>query len=483
MTFDDIEIDGTNFELRRNGEPVAVEPKVFDLIRFFSENPNRLVSKDELIEAIWQGRIVSDAALSTAIKMARKALGDTDVQTSRIQTVRGRGFRMVLPDDAASNPVEPVSAAAVQPAFVVLTPGGRVSADDAAELQRRLSLVMARVPFIRVVPPVVASQLSSLGQGFALEINGRTSGNQTILDCLLFDAQSSSTLWTFETQPFDPATGLEATITEITTRLEPQVVRAMVQSLAPSEDARVMALRGLGTMNLKGWNAPAFLEAETILRDAIDKDEALAFAHAGLSLVMALGQQVGFTDPAPERRETAIAHAERAIDLDGMSTVVLGLAGCALCDAGQAMRGKTILERALNIDAGHPQALAALGAQVLREQDAERAVNLLHRAITTAPQDNTLAVWRSILALAHLGRQDIEAALAEARRAVQADDQTHLSRVTLAAIHLAREDAKSASDALSDAYRVTPDLTHEQIASVVGQRLASGLAALAEAKA
>ena len=91
MKFDDIEIDTDRYELRLAGKPVTVEPKVFDLIRFFAENPNRLISKDELIENIWDGRIVSDAALSTAIKSARRAMGETDVRDSRIRTVRGRG--------------------------------------------------------------------------------------------------------------------------------------------------------------------------------------------------------------------------------------------------------------------------------------------------------------------------------------------------------------------------------------------------------
>ena len=66
MNFDDVEIDGERYELRRAGEKVAVEPKVFDLILFLAGNPNRLITKDELIENVWQGRIVSDASLSSA---------------------------------------------------------------------------------------------------------------------------------------------------------------------------------------------------------------------------------------------------------------------------------------------------------------------------------------------------------------------------------------------------------------------------------
>ena len=74
MTFDDVEIDLARYELRRAGARVPVEPKVFDLIAYLAGNANRLISKDEMIEHVWSGRIVSDAALSSAIKSARAAL-------------------------------------------------------------------------------------------------------------------------------------------------------------------------------------------------------------------------------------------------------------------------------------------------------------------------------------------------------------------------------------------------------------------------
>ena len=182
-------------------------------------------------------------------------------------------------------------------------------------------------------------------------------------------------------------------------------------------------------------------------------------AQTGLALVLASGQQVGLTGPEQVRRDAAIAHAERAIEPGGISTVVLRLAGCALCDAGQALQGKTILECAFSFDAGHPQALAARGSQLLPERDANGAVGLLRQAIRTSPQDNTMAVWRSVLALAHARAGNLEAALKEAKSAVLADDRTYLSRVTLAAVHLMREDKDHAAVAIGDARRVTPDLT------------------------
>lgn len=126
MTFDDIEIDLERFELRKAGAPVAIEPKVFDLIRYLAGNANKLVSKDDLIENVWQGRIVSDAALSSAIKSARRAMGETDLASSRIKTVRGRGFRMVLPEVSTEWPAAQPEAKVIftQPSLAVLAPKG-----------------------------------------------------------------------------------------------------------------------------------------------------------------------------------------------------------------------------------------------------------------------------------------------------------------------------------------------------------------------
>ncbi len=74
--FADFEIDVGQHELRRGGEVVHIEPQVFDLLLHLVRNRDRIVSKDELIETIWNGRIVSEAALSSRINAARKAIGD-----------------------------------------------------------------------------------------------------------------------------------------------------------------------------------------------------------------------------------------------------------------------------------------------------------------------------------------------------------------------------------------------------------------------
>jgi TolB-like protein len=110
--FAEFEIDIARQELRRAGATVHVEPQVFDLLVHLIRNRERIVSKDELFDAIWQGRIVSEATLSSRISAARRALGDSGNDQSVIRTLHKRGFRFVGDvDDDGSAPAASAPAA------------------------------------------------------------------------------------------------------------------------------------------------------------------------------------------------------------------------------------------------------------------------------------------------------------------------------------------------------------------------------------
>lgn len=90
-------LDPGRYELSHNGKVVPTEPQVFAVLEFLIENYDRVVSKDELIEAIWKGRIVSDATLSSRISAARQAVGDSGSKQTVIRTVSRRGFQFIAP--------------------------------------------------------------------------------------------------------------------------------------------------------------------------------------------------------------------------------------------------------------------------------------------------------------------------------------------------------------------------------------------------
>ncbi len=124
VRFDDCELDLAAFELRRAGKPFAVEPQVFELLSYLARHPGRLISKDELIEQVWGGRIVSDAALASRIKSARRAIGDDGEQQRLIRTVHGRGFRFLGASAPLAAPA-PAPADTAPPATAPAPGGGR----------------------------------------------------------------------------------------------------------------------------------------------------------------------------------------------------------------------------------------------------------------------------------------------------------------------------------------------------------------------
>ena len=93
--FDGFVLDTQRYELRSDGEVIRVEPQVFDVLTQLVSNHHRFVSKEELFDSVWGGRFVGEAALTSRIKAARRALGDDGESQRYIRTVRGRGYQFV----------------------------------------------------------------------------------------------------------------------------------------------------------------------------------------------------------------------------------------------------------------------------------------------------------------------------------------------------------------------------------------------------
>ncbi len=93
--FGEIEVDLAGHEIRRAGGPVPVEPQVFDVLAYLLTHRERMVPKTELLDEIWGDRFVSESALTSRIKAARRAVGDNGRDQRIIRTVHGRGYRFV----------------------------------------------------------------------------------------------------------------------------------------------------------------------------------------------------------------------------------------------------------------------------------------------------------------------------------------------------------------------------------------------------
>jgi DNA-binding winged helix-turn-helix (wHTH) protein len=95
--FGSFQMDLDRFELCRDGEPVEIQPKSFDVLRYLLENAERIVPKQELLDQLWPGVVVGEAALTSAVREARRALGEKERDATILQTLRRRGYRIAVP--------------------------------------------------------------------------------------------------------------------------------------------------------------------------------------------------------------------------------------------------------------------------------------------------------------------------------------------------------------------------------------------------
>jgi class 3 adenylate cyclase/DNA-binding winged helix-turn-helix (wHTH) protein/pimeloyl-ACP methyl ester carboxylesterase len=134
-SFESYTVDTDRRELRRGTDLICVEPQVFDLLEYLIRNRQRVVSKDDLIAAIWGGRIVSESALTTRINAARSAIGDSGKEQRLIRTLRRKGVRFVGAvrgqDAAAAHDTS--AAAATEPTGIAPGQSASAPAEIAAE--------------------------------------------------------------------------------------------------------------------------------------------------------------------------------------------------------------------------------------------------------------------------------------------------------------------------------------------------------------
>src|SRR5678816_4334944 len=122
--FEDCVLDTDQRELHRGPQLVSIAPQAFDLLAYLIGNRERVVSKDDLIGRIWQGRVVSDAALTTRLNVARSAIGDSGDEQRLIKTVPRKGFRFIgmVREELASTDAGPVEFSTATPRPPLILP-------------------------------------------------------------------------------------------------------------------------------------------------------------------------------------------------------------------------------------------------------------------------------------------------------------------------------------------------------------------------
>lgn len=125
--FADCEVSPRLFELRRGGAVVHVEPQVFSLLTHLIRHRDRVVAKSELLDAVWGGRFISESALTSRMKMLRRAVGDDGSQQRVIATVHGIGYRFVADVAETADPAGGLARSPQQIRYCVSPDGVRVA--------------------------------------------------------------------------------------------------------------------------------------------------------------------------------------------------------------------------------------------------------------------------------------------------------------------------------------------------------------------
>lgn len=385
-----------------------------------------------------------------------------------------------------------------QPSLIVLpfqTFGSEHDLEPLADgLVENLTTVLTRIPMLsltsRMSSFAVKGQATTADEirrrfdvDYMIEGSLQRLGEQLRANVQLIDTRNSFHLWA---QHFDCPTDSDALITlleSILPRLEPQLTRAIFNDLQNETEelsGRQLLMQAMSVLSLKGWHVESFSEVAELLHQSLELEPDFALTHAYLALIRGLGKRIGLvTDPVSAARD-AINHAERALDLEDMDSNVLGLAGCALADVGETDQAIPILHNAIELNPNNAQAHAALGGAYLAVNHCQHAIEHLQTGIRISPMDARLAVWYAMLGTAWIRMDDAEQACEAAQKGCRADRRTYLPRVVLSAAHFIRGEVDEASAAVRDARRAKPDLSQQEIASLIGPELGSAVGKLAD---
>src|SRR6201997_3816073 len=163
--FDDFVLDTDRRELRAGAANFDVEPQVFDLLEYLIRHRDRVVSRDELIESIWGGRVVSESALSTRINAVRSAIGDSGNQQRLIKTLPRRGVRFVGEVKEEQKTSEETSPRMRENGVLEIVGGGQADGALPVAIEGQPNVVSpnATPPRRVFVPRVTAGAIATIG--------------------------------------------------------------------------------------------------------------------------------------------------------------------------------------------------------------------------------------------------------------------------------------------------------------------------------
>ncbi|PHR54058.1 MAG: hypothetical protein COA47_16085 [Robiginitomaculum sp.] len=315
VLFDNFTLDLDRRELSRDGGLIAVQPQVFDLLTYIVANPDRVVSRDDLIEHVWQGRIVSESTLATRINAARKALGDNGTDQRLIRTVRGAGIRFVGNIIAAA-PLEAAVSDPIAPAqeSVDLFLPEVTSAQDHPGLGTMAIALFDQLTVAFSGQFLYALRLGTppkdaASTGYCLRCSIRGTGEQATILAKLTGVEADRLIWADQ---FTCPAGGDQSALELCTD---KIINRVLADLA-LDRTKIAAAKGASSADpvdlfynarrlLRTRMPEDYITAEKLLRRSVELQPDLYVSHMGLAILYLIrASGIWSSDPAGELERT-----------------------------------------------------------------------------------------------------------------------------------------------------------------------------------
>lgn len=432
-------------ELRRHGELVELEPKAFDLLAFLVLNRDRVVSKDDLIDGVWGGRIVSESALTTRINAVRRSLGDDGARQRLVRTFIRKGVRFIgevteLADETASNGDLPGPLLQSEKPSLAVLPFENLTGDPQQEyfvdgMVEEITTAIARFPWLLVIArhssfthkdraADVKQVARDLGARYVLEGSVRKAGSRVRITGQLIDAATGMHIWAehFDGSLNDVFDLQDAAASGVAGAIEPKLRIAEIERAGrkPTEslDAYDLYLRAQAEVNRRTEESMA--RSVWLARQALELDRGYAPAMARLALSQMMRYQRHWIAAAGPEVDEGVRIARQAIAAGGNDPLVLDFAGLTLSVlAGDNDAALSALDRAIVLSPNFALAFGHRALVLAYLDQPEKAIQSAEQAMRLSPFDPGMFSFCATLGVAHLAAGRYEVALRWAEEALR----------------------------------------------------------------
>ncbi len=462
FVFHDCVLDAGRRELLRGGVTVPVEPQVFDLLLYLVRNRGRVLSKDDLIEAIWGGRIVSDSAVTTRINAARKAIGDTGAAQRFIRTVPRRGLHFIgevieeVVPAPAERPVLPRTPTPLMPPdkpSIAVLPFANLSSDPEQEyladgMVEDLITSLSRLRWLFVIArnstfmykgraTDIRTVAADLGVRYVLEGSVRRIGGRMRATAQLIEAESGHHVWAerFDRAVEDIFAVQDEIADTIAATLDPEISAAERDRARrkPPGSLGAWELYQRGMWHLLRQRRDDLATARALFHDASEMDPSFAAAHAAFAVAAFWLFIHGLAIDADAKRAELLAGAARAIECDPRDSLAHSAMGLAFMESSQHSESIAEHEVATALNPNSAFAQWCFGYALNRVDRPQEALARFDLALRLSPRDPAAWSYQTLRAasLYFLGRYD------EAIWAAQTATRAHLDDVVWPLVHWA----------------------------------------------